>query len=340
MSSKATPLPLNRDPTRPGACTPTVDPAAQVVQLAAKLIRLQSHLKGGTAGSGGAPGGVAVTVTAGSRQPNARQAAARSGIEVLQGFAVSLIGEIRDAIERDAFHYVYQPIVSATTGIVDSYEALVRWRRGEETVTPALFLPIAEETRSIVSLQQRLLDDVAAAYARLSAPVSICINWSPAQLSDSGAVSAFIDRIRELQIDPARIVIEITERSAMIDQELAQACILRLKETGFRIALDDFGSGYCGFSYLCRLPIDLIKLDGSLISELGRSERTVTVLDGIIDVAHKLGSQVVAERVETAQQLIALRRLGCDLIQGHVVGHPVRHPSAGPAEQLLLIELL
>lgn len=330
MISKA--LPLNRNPgTRASAWMPAADPAAEVVGLAAKLIRLQSRLTDGIA---------AAAAWSGSRQPNARQAAVRSGIEVLQGFTVSLIGELHDAIERDAFHYVYQPIVSATTGIVEGYEALLRWRRGEETVTPALFLPIAEETRAIVPIQQRLLDDVAMAYARLAAPIALCINWSPAQLSDTSAVSAFIDRIGELRIDPVRIVVEITERTAMVDPEVAYASILRLKESGFRIALDDFGSGYCGFSYLCRLPIDLIKLDGSLVSELGTSERAVTVLDGVIDVAHRLGNQVVAERVESPLQVLALRRLGCDLIQGHAVGYPVRFPAAGPADRLLSLELL
>lgn len=326
MNREGAPAHLDADV---GASVSATDPAAEIVRLAAKLMRLQSRLKGADPGAESASGTSATLE--GSPKQSARKAAVRSGIEVLQGFAVSLVDEIHDAIERDAFHYYYQPIVSVTTGTVEAYEALIRWRRGQETVAPALFLPIAEETRSIARIQQHLLDDVAAAYARLAEPISIGINWSPAQLSDVLAISAFIERVRELNIDPRRIVVEITERTAMADLDLAHSCILRLKQTGFQIALDDFGSGYCSFSYMSRLPIDLIKISGSLIGELGQSARAEVILDGIVTIAHKLGNRVVAEGVETPQQLAALRQAGCDFAQGYLIGPPAREPVAGPA---------
>jgi EAL domain-containing protein (putative c-di-GMP-specific phosphodiesterase class I) len=297
------------------AAVRTSDPAAEIVRLAAKLIRLQSRLQ---------LAGTAETQPASGQE--GRQAAIRSGIELLQGVAVSLVGDIRQAIERDAFHYLYQPIVCATSGTVAGYEALLRWRRGEETLAPPFFLPLAEEVRLIATIQQRLLDDLAAFYARLASPAFIGIHWSLAQLSDTPAVSALIDRITQLQIDARRIVIEINERSAMIEPDLALASVLRLKECGFRIALDDFGSGYNSFVHLRRLPIDMVKVDGSLTVAVERSARAGVIFDGIVDMAHKLGHQVVAEGVETLQQLAAVRRLGCDFAQGGIIGPATREP--------------
>jgi EAL domain-containing protein (putative c-di-GMP-specific phosphodiesterase class I) len=302
------------------------DPAGEIVRLAARLIRLQSRVRVSTAAS--ADSGVADSTAASDiRRRDARQAAIRSGIEVLEGFAVSLIGEIHEAIDREAFHYVYQPIVSTATGAIKGFEALLRWRRGAETVTPALFLPLAEETRSIIRIQQRLLDDIATAYARLPSPTFIAINWSPAQLSDVSAASSLIDRVAELQLDPTRIVVEITERSALSDPDLVHASAMRLKDHGFRLALDDFGSGYCSFTTLSELPIDLLKIDGSLIRSLNRSARARVILDGILEVAHRLGHRVVAEGVELVEQVHTLRELGCDLVQGAFVGEPAREPT-------------
>lgn len=293
----------------------TSDPAAEIVRLAAKLVRLQSRLQ--------LEGTAETQPTSG----NGRQAAIRSGVELLQGVAVSLIADIRQAISRNAFHYLYQPIVCATSGKIAGYEALVRWRRAEETLTPPFFLPLAEEAHLIGTIQQHLLDDVAALYTQLAAPISIFINWSFIQLSDSAAVSALIDRIKELQIDPHRIVIEITERPAMIEPDLVLASVVRLKECGFRIALDDFGSGYSSFDYLCRLPIDIVKIDASLTTAVERSVRAGVILDGVVDVMHRLGHQVVAEGVETQQQLSAVRRLGCDFAQGCFIGSARREPA-------------
>jgi EAL domain-containing protein (putative c-di-GMP-specific phosphodiesterase class I) len=303
------------------------DPSPQIVRLAARLIRLQSHFKP-RPDALGEPGKILAFLA----DPLLERSAEAASIELLQGVATALNTAIVDAVERDAFFYEYQPVVSTANGALEGYEALVRWRRGDRAVSPDFFLPIAEETDAIVQMQQRLLDDVAAAYAQLAAPVSIGINWSPTQLSRVGAVSAFIDRIRELQIDPRRILIEVTERAVTIDPELAQANIARLKEQGFRIALDDFGRGYCGFAYLSRLPIDVIKIDSSLIDGLGQSARCAIILDGIVDIAHRLGYQVVAEGVETQEQFNVLRRSGCDSVQGKFIGYPSRHllPNSGP----------
>ena len=130
----------------------------------------------------------------------------------------------------------------------------------------------------------------------------------------------------ELKLDPARIIIEMTARSTMVDPDLVFFCVQLLKETGFQTALDDFGGRYGSLAYVSQLPIDFIKLDGSLIAEVERSERAERILAGVVDFAHQMGHRVIAKGIETQSQVRILRRLGCDLLQGHAIGSPAREP--------------
>jgi EAL domain-containing protein (putative c-di-GMP-specific phosphodiesterase class I) len=293
-----------------------------MVALAAKLLRLQSRLSRHCQDSESALDAAATEV---------RTAVdSHADIGSLVGVAASLDAEIRSSIKSNDFYYEYQPIVCALSGVVKGYEALVRWRRRGRSVSPAFFLPIAEETRSIITIQQQLLNDIAKVYAGLGPKMSLGLNWSPTQLSETEAVTDFISRIHELRIDPRRIVIEITEHSVTMDPGAAYASILRLKDQGFLVALDDFGRGHCGLSYLRHLPIDQIKIDRSLVHDLGESQRSALILDAIVSLAHELGNDVVAEGVETDRQLSALRYAGCDYLQGHLIGYPSRHLLPDP----------
>ena len=312
----------------PAPATP--DPAAEIVGLAAKLLRLQSRLGADRPGVG--PHGVYLT-SKDLESPSvvtrsSRHAAVRSGVEVLRGFAVSLVGEIQESIERDGFHYLYQPIASVASGAIEGYEALLRWQRGQESVVPALFLPIAAEAGLQHRIQQGLLGDVAMVLARLGPAATIGIDWSVAQLADADAVSATIERAAQLGLDAARVIVGIGERAGMADPEPIRAGLARLREAGFLLALDAFDSGQGGFAYLSRLPVDLIKIDGSLIGALGHSMRATLIVGAIIDVAHRLGARVVARGVQTAQQLATLAMVGCDLAQGDAIGAPSRDPVA------------
>jgi EAL domain-containing protein (putative c-di-GMP-specific phosphodiesterase class I) len=272
----------------------TAEQAAEIVALAAQLLRVKSRIH---------------------------------DLDALNEFAIAQIGEIHEAIGRDAFCYFYQPILSAATGLVEGHEALLRWQRRGEAFGPPLFLPIAEEAGSLAEIQQRLLDDVALAFVQVGPTGFISMNWSPRQFLKASAVSALIDRIKELKIDPARVVVEITARSTMIDPDLVYFCVQQLKDTGCRIALDDFGGPHGSLSYLSQLPIDLVKLDAALIADVERSERGARTLSAIIDFAHQLGAGVLAKGVETQQQIRILRRHGCDLLQGHAIGSPAREPQ-------------
>ena len=251
---------------------PAAAQAAELVRLAARLLRLKSRLKFGDVGLGQARAAHVPAATLNATGHGARQASARNEFDALQEFAVVLISEIQQAIDRDAFCYFYQPIVGASSGIVEGYEALMRWRRGAQTVAPALFLPIAEETGSLGTMQQRLLDDVAKAWVQLAPPAFVSINWSPRQFLKASAASALIDRVKELKIDPKRIVIEITARSTVIDPDLVYFCIVLLKETGFQIALDDFGGNY-GSSLLSEQTTHRSHQIGRLIDSRSRTVR-------------------------------------------------------------------
>jgi EAL domain-containing protein (putative c-di-GMP-specific phosphodiesterase class I) len=230
-------------------------------------------------------------------------------------------------MDRRGFCYHYQPIVSSTTGVVEGYEALLRWQRRGETMTPALFLPIAEEIGAMHGIQQRLLDDVALAYATIPTASFISINWSPRQFLRASAVSAMIDRVRELKLDPKRIIIEITARATPVDPDLVYLCLELLKDSGFQVALDDLGGHHSSLSYLSHLPIDLVKLDASLIANVERSSRVRQILAAIIDFVHQLGLRVIAKGVQTQVQIRTLRRLGCDLLQGQLLGAPAPEPQ-------------
>jgi EAL domain-containing protein (putative c-di-GMP-specific phosphodiesterase class I) len=311
-----------------GGSSATEEHSPAMVALAAKLLRLQSRFS--RHWQAGEPASEAAATDAQTTIDN------HADFGSLVGVAASLDAEIRCSIRTKDFFYEYQPIVCALSGAVKGYEALVRWRRGGRSVSPAFFLPIAEETRSIIAIQHQLLNDIARVYAELGPEMSLGLNWSPTQLSETQAVTDFINRIHELRIDPRRIVIEITEHTVTLDPGAAYASILRLKDQGFLVALDDFGRGHCGLSYLRRLPVDQIKIDGSLVRDLGESQRSALILDAIVSLAHQLGNEVVAEGVETDRQLSALRYAGCDFLQGHLIGYPSRHliPDPAPVQTL------
>lgn len=205
----------------------TPDPAAEIVSLAAKLLRLQSRV-----------GAHSQPARQGAGPHGAQQAARKSGVEVLRGFAVSLVGDIQASIERDAFHYLYQPIVSVASGAIEGYEALLRWQRGPESVAPPLFLPIAEETGLLSRIQQHLLGDVAIVLARLGPTVTIGMDWSVAQLANAEAVTATIEWAAQRGLDATRVIIEISGGARMSDPQSIRASLVRLRRAGFGLALE------------------------------------------------------------------------------------------------------
>jgi Amt family ammonium transporter len=271
-------------------------------------------------------------LAASDAQPDDRMRAAAGGLREaaalleMQRTAARLEVDLRAGLARGAFHYEFQPMFRALTGEVYGYEALLRWTHEGKVVLPGRFVPLVDDGGLLGEIQASLLGSVAALLALPDFTGVASLNWSPAQLARRSDVSAFAARVLALGLDPARIVIEISGSAALRDPQEARECLVFLKDLGFRVALDDFGRGHDGFSYLCNLPIDIVKVDGALVRGLSDSPRARMVLGAVVDVAHRLGHLVVAEGVETLDQLIGAARLGCGLVQGFLVGAPRRQP--------------
>src|SRR5581483_4722423 len=240
--------------------------------------------------------------------------------------------ELRLAIEREQLTLYFQPIVTLDTGELVAEEALVRWehpRRG--LVAPNDFLPLAEETGLILSVGQYVLD--AACHQARSwqlererglrdADVAVHVNLSAIELRDR----QLAERVRELlaatDVDPRMLVFEVTETLLLEDQAHVATTIAELRALGVRFALDDFGTGYSSLSYLHTLPLDMLKIAKSFVDGLSRGGREASFVRMIIELARTLGVGVVAEGIETQDQVNALVALGCDLGQGFHLGRP------------------
>jgi diguanylate cyclase (GGDEF)-like protein/PAS domain S-box-containing protein len=238
---------------------------------------------------------------------------------------------LRRALERGELEVMYQPGVWIATRHIAAVEALVRWRHPERgLVSPAEFIPVAEETGLIVPLGDFVLEQAAALSARLqwaAAPgmtMTMAVNLSARQLSDP----ALVDRIRTLLfahgLPPRSLSLEITESVLMEDAETATRMLQDLKDLGVYLAVDDFGTGYSSLAYLKRFPVDALKVDKSFVDGLGREAEDSAIVRTIVALAQTLGLETVAEGVETPEQLDELAALGCTFAQGYYFAMPMQ----------------
>ncbi|MBT2268358.1 putative bifunctional diguanylate cyclase/phosphodiesterase [Rhodococcus erythropolis] len=241
----------------------------------------------------------------------------------------SALQELGLAIESRQFELYYQPQVRADTGRVEGFEALLRWNHPIRGVlSPHIFIDVAEETGLIVPLGLQVLHMACAEALAWPEETYVTVNVSPVQLMSSGFGAAVNEALEASGLSSKRLQLEITETGMV--EELAVAELDRLRAMGITIALDDFGTGYSSFESLKRLPLDILKIDRSFITEL--SEGDSAVVTSVIEVAKALGMQSLAEGVETADQLRLLRSAGCELIQGYYVSRPM--PATEVAEYL------
>ncbi|MBA3582133.1 MAG: EAL domain-containing protein [Gammaproteobacteria bacterium] len=231
---------------------------------------------------------------------------------------------LRRAIEKSEFEVHYQPIVSLANGHVVSFEALIRWHGNKGSISPAEFIPLAEETGMIVPIGYWVMREACLQLQRWrrlypQVPIrTISINLSPRQFSQIDLVE-HIDRIiSDTGINPTAINFEITESVVMENAECINAILAQFKSMKIKLSMDDFGTGYSSLSYLHRLPIDTLKIDRSFVMRLdsGPVPAQSQIVDTIITLAHNLNLDVVAEGIETAEQLRKLRSLGCEYGQG------------------------
>ncbi|PWV64659.1 putative bifunctional diguanylate cyclase/phosphodiesterase [Plasticicumulans acidivorans] len=238
---------------------------------------------------------------------------------------VTLEADLRRALDENSFTLEFQPQVNAA-GIIVAAEALLRWQHPQRGVLPPdCFIPIAEESGLIVPLGRWVLHSACRAAALWPAPqgVRVAVNISVEQLRDPRLVTDVASALAASGLDPHRLELEITESVLIDEPEAMLASLEALRALGIRVALDDFGTGYSSLSYLRRLPLDTLKLDGSFIADLERDTPDATITYSVIELAHRLGLEVIAERVETPGQRARLCEHQCDLLQGYLLSRPL-----------------
>ena len=237
--------------------------------------------------------------------------------------------ELAKAIEREEILVEYQPIASLDTGRISAAEALVRWQhpvRG--LISPSEFIPLAEETGLILELGRYVLTQACRQSRRWrpddfdGQPIRLHVNISASQLRDPELIPTVRAVLEETGVPPDRLALEITESELLDDSELSAARFAELRALGVRISLDDFGTGYSSLSYLHSLPLDSLKIAKPFVDGLVGEGREASFIGVIVDLARKLGLDVIAEGIETPAQLAALRELGVELGQGFLVGRP------------------
>jgi diguanylate cyclase (GGDEF)-like protein/PAS domain S-box-containing protein len=251
---------------------------------------------------------------------------------------LSLENDLRHALERNELRVYYQPIAETQTGRVVATEALLRWQHPERgIVAPDEFIPFAEETGLIVPigewvlreamLQNRAWQDAGHRAMRVS------VNLSARQLQQEDMVSIVARLLRETGLAPQHLQLEITESAVMKNVELIIAMLHQIRRLGVGISLDDFGTGYSSLSYLKRFPIDSVKIDRSFVRDIATDPSDAAIVTTVIVMARNLNLKVIAEGVETPEQLEFLQKRGCDEYQGYLISRPVE-----PAEIAGLLE--
>jgi len=231
-----------------------------------------------------------------------------------------LEADLRRVLERGELAVEYQPIVDAEGEPVGA-EALLRWHHpGLGEISPDEFIPLAEEIGAIIDIEQWVIrqacHDASSLPPRNGESLFVSVNVSSMQCRSDQCQHMLGNILQESGLNPHRLKLEITERVMMENTEFVIALLGEIRTMGVRLAVDDFGTGYSSLSYLKQFPVDVLKIDRSFVSGLPRDRDDVAVVEAIVAMAHSLGMQVVAEGVETAEQLAFLRSLGCDMLQG------------------------
>ncbi len=232
--------------------------------------------------------------------------------------------ELRQAILRNELSIFFQPIIDLNTGRIRAFEALVRWFHPEKgELRPDEFIPVAEETGVIITLGNWITVQAAKAAAAWPEDVTIAVNLSPIQIRAPGAALGILNALREARLDPRRLELEITETVLLDHSENTENFITELGRAGVRFALDDFGTGYSSLSYLSKYPFSKIKVDRSFVSGSHAGEKSDAIIRAVSGMGATLGMAIVAEGLETIEQVNAVRLAGCTMGQGYYFSRAV-----------------
>jgi diguanylate cyclase (GGDEF)-like protein len=250
-----------------------------------------------------------------------------------------MVTEMREAILEDQLTLHYQPVVELATGRIEGVEALVRWNHPERgLLMPDQFIPLAEETGMIVELGHWVLRNAVRQLRdwqdrlALDSEFSVRVNISTTELQNLELIEHVQDILRETGVDAANLIIELTESMAVTGGDVDKYSLSGLRQLGVQLEIDDFGTGYSSISYLRRLPVNVVKIDKSLIDGLGTDEEQGSFVEAVLHLIHACGLKAVAEGIETAEQADELVRLGCASGQGYYFGRPA---PAGAVEALI-----
>ena len=249
-----------------------------------------------------------------------------NGVESsLSSRRIEIVSRLRHAIACKQLELFYQPKIDLNTNQVSGAEALIRWL-GKEGLSPAEFIPIAEQTGLISEITVWVVNEAVRqckAWERSGIRINIAVNVSARSLYDAEFIEMFTGACRVQQLEPSRITVEVTEGSAMSYPELAIERLAALRSKGFRISLDDFGTGYSSLSYLKYIPADELKLDQSFVANITSDCRDERLVRGVIGLAHDMRLSTVAEGVETEDVALMLKALGCEKVQGYLYSRPL-----------------
>ena len=233
--------------------------------------------------------------------------------------------DLRVALEKDQLHLVYQPCVDASSEAVTGFEALIRWEHPEKgPVSPVMFIPLAEEIGLINEIGEWVLRTACAEAAKWPSNVSVAVNLSPVQFKSHALPAMVRSVLSDTGLPAKRVELEITEGVFLSNDDHLHDMIGSLKAIGLKLALDDFGTGYSSLSYLQRVPFDKIKIDQSFCRGASDPEsRNAALIRAMVGLASDLKMQTTAEGVETEDELLLVRNLGCSLVQGYIFGKPM-----------------
>jgi diguanylate cyclase (GGDEF)-like protein len=232
---------------------------------------------------------------------------------------------LRKALERSEFEVHYQPVVAADTGVIESFEALLRWTNPDlGPVSPAKFIPVAEDARLIGAIGEWTLRTACEEAARWPATIRIAVNVSAEQLADASFVTTVVSALSNSGLPPSRLELEVTESVFMREGTQAVTVLERLLSLGVRLALDDFGTGYSSLGYLSKTKFSTIKIDRSFVQGASKNApESIAIIRAVVALANSLGMTTTAEGVETDAECRMVNELGCRKIQGYLFGRPM-----------------